>query len=120
MCSTHPDQAARGAKGRRDQNGQRQECHTAACLIGATLGGNILTPTSSLFATSSLGPDPRRCPLSRLSFNHLIMAASLADLKAITAEHVDNFDTNGRTAVRGANKRPNKQLEKVDAHIRVH
>jgi hypothetical protein len=43
--------------------------------------------------------------------------ASLAELKAITAEHVNNFDSQGRVAVKGANKKINKQLEKVRWHL---
>ena len=38
--------------------------------------------------------------------------STLADLKAITAEHVNKFDAQGRTAVKGANRR--KHIESKD------
>lgn len=40
-----------------------------------------------------------------------VSQASLLGLKAITAEHADRFDKEGRTAVRGASR--SKQVEKV-------
>ena len=35
--------------------------------------------------------------------------STLADLKAITAEHVNKFDAQGRTAVKGANRRKHNE-----------
>ena len=40
-----------------------------------------------------------------------VSQASLVDLKAITAEHVHRFAAEGRSAVKGAPRRPHPQHE---------